>query len=91
MLTLRGLTYVICYPSLAAFNICSWCLIFISLITVSWHVSLWVYHIWDSLRFLDLDDYFFSDIKEVFNDSPPVFSQTLSSSSGKPIIQILEW
>ena len=78
MLTLREFTYVICYSSLAAFNICSLCLIFISLINVSWHVSLWVYHIWDPLGFLDLDDYFLSDIREVFNDSPPVFSQTRS-------------
>ena len=34
---------------------------------MSWRVSPWVYPAWDSLRFLDLIDYFLSHVKEVFN------------------------
>ena len=34
---------------------------------MSWHVSPWIYPVWDSLCFLDLIDYFVSHIKEVFN------------------------
>ena len=34
---------------------------------MSWGVSPWVYLIWDSLGFLDLDDYFLPNFKEVFN------------------------
>ena len=58
---------VICYFSLAAFNICSLCLIFVNLINVSWGVSPWVYPVWDSLGFLDLGDYFLPHFREVFN------------------------
>ena len=32
-----------------------------------WHVSPWIYPVWDSLHFLDLIDYFLSHIREVFN------------------------
>ena len=59
--------YVICCFSLAAFNSFSLYLIFDSLIHVPWHVSPWIYPVWDSLRFLDLTDYFLSHIREVFN------------------------
>ena len=34
---------------------------------MSWHVSPWVYHVWDSLFFLQLGYYFFSYIREVFD------------------------
>ena len=51
--------YVTCYFSLAAFNILSLCLVFVSLIMyVSWCVSPWIYPAWDSLCLLDLIDYF---------------------------------
>ena len=54
--------------SLAAFNICSLCLIFVNLINMClWGVSPWVYSVWDSLGFLDLGDYFLSQFREVFN------------------------
>ena len=54
---------VICCFSLAAFNICSLCLIFVNLI----NISPWVYPIWNSLCFLDLGDYFLPYFREVFN------------------------
>ena len=59
--------YVICCVSLAAFNIFSLYLIFDSLISMSWHVSLWIYPVWDSLCFPDLIDYSLSHTREVFN------------------------
>ena len=34
---------------------------------MSWHVSPWIYPVWDSLRFLDLINYFLSHIREVLN------------------------
>ena len=34
---------------------------------VSWGVSPWVYSVWDSLGFLDLDDNFLPHFREVFN------------------------
>jgi len=34
---------------------------------VSWDVSPWVYPVWNSLGFLDLNDYFFPHFREVFN------------------------
>ena len=59
---------VICCFSLAAFNICSLCLIFVNLINMClWGVSPWVYPVWDSLGFLDLGDYFLPHFREVFN------------------------
>ena len=58
---------VICCFSLAAFNICSLCLIFVNLINMCLGgVSPWVYPVWDSLGFLGLGDYFFPH-REVFN------------------------
>ena len=34
---------------------------------MSWGVSLWVYLVWDSLGFLNLDGYFLLHFSEVFN------------------------
>ena len=42
-------------------------LIFDSLIHMSWCVSPCTYPVWDSLRFLDMIDYFLSHVTEVFN------------------------
>ena len=39
--------YVTCCFSLAAFNVLSLCLVFVSLISMSWHVCPWVYPVWD--------------------------------------------
>ena len=60
-------SYVTCCFFLAAFNILSLCLVFVSLISVSWLVSPWVYPVWDSLCLLDLIDYFLFHIGEIFN------------------------
>ena len=60
----------LCFPccfSLAAFNIRSLCLVFVSLISMSWCVSPWVYSVWNSLFLLDLIDYFLFHIGEIFN------------------------
>ena len=65
---LTGILFcVICCFSLAAFNICSLCLIFVNLNNMCWSVSPWFYPVWDSLGFLDLDDYFLPHFREVFN------------------------
>ena len=58
--------YVTFYFSLAAFNIFSLNLSFVSLINMCRHVSPWVYPVWDSLRFLDLGGYFLSHVRELF-------------------------
>ena len=59
---------VICDFSLAAFNICSLCLIFVNVNNMFLGgVSPWVYPVWDSLGFLELDDYFLPHFREVFN------------------------
>ena len=34
---------------------------------VSWHVSLWVYPVWESLPLLDLIDYFLFHVGKIFN------------------------
>ena len=52
--------------SLAAFNILYLCLVFVSLINVSWHVSPWIYPLWDSLCLLDLIDCFLFHVWEIF-------------------------
>ena len=57
--------YVTCCFSLAAFNILSLCLVFVSLVSM-WHVSPWVYPVWDSLYLLDLIDYFLFHVGEIF-------------------------
>ena len=59
--------YVIFCYSLAAFNIFSLYLIFVSLINVSWCVFPRVYPVWDSVCFLGLGDCFLSHVREVFN------------------------
>ena len=58
---------VICCFSLASFNICSLCLIFVSLINMSQGALPLVYPVWDSLGFLDLGDYFLPHFRDVFN------------------------
>ena len=58
---------VICCFSLAAFNICSLCLIFVNFINMCFCFSPWVYPVWDSLGFLHLCDYFLPHFREVFN------------------------
>ena len=80
---------VICCFSLAAFNICSLCLIFVNLTNMCLGgVSSWVYPVWDSLGFLDLCNYFLPHFREI---SSSVFSWPffLSSSSRTPMIQML--
>ena len=58
---------VICCFSLAAFNICSLCLIFVNLINMCLGgVLLWC-SAWDSLGFLDWGDNFLSHFRDVFN------------------------
>ena len=59
--------YVTCCFSLTAFNILSLCLVFVSLISMSWHVSPWVYPVWTSSCLLDLIDYFPFHVGEIFN------------------------
>ena len=59
---------VVCCFSLAAFNICSLCLIFVNLIKMCLGVSSpWVYPVWNSLCFLDLGGYFCRHFGEVFS------------------------
>ena len=59
--------YVTCCFSLAASNILSLCLVFVSLISMCLHVSPWVYPVWDSLYLLDLIDSFLFHVGEIFN------------------------
>ena len=58
---------VICWFALAAFNICSLCLIFVSLVNMCLGVFLLVYPVWDSLGLLDLGGYFLSHVKDAFD------------------------
>ena len=84
---------VICHFSLVAFNILSLSLIFLFDYHVSWYVHPWFFPDWDSLRFLDLVDYFFSRVQEAF--SYYLFKYLLSSflslfsPSGTPIMWML--
>ena len=57
--------YVTCCFSLAAFNILSLCLVFVSLINMG--VPPCLYPVWDSLCLLDLIDYFLFHVGEIFN------------------------
>ena len=57
---------VICCLSLAAFNICSLCLIFVNLINMCLGVFRFGF-VWDCVGFLDLGDYFLPHFREVFN------------------------
>ena len=59
--------YVICCFPLVSFNIFSFSLIFVSLITMSQHVPPWVDAVWYSLCFLDLSDCFLSHVRGVFS------------------------
>ena len=80
---------VICCFSLAAFNVCSLCLIFVNLIYVSWGVSPWVYPVWDSLGFLTCVTISFPILGKFSTIiSSSIFSWPffLSSSSGTPMI-----
>ena len=57
--------HVTCCFSLAAFNILSLCLVFVSLINMG--VPPCLYPVWDSLCLLDLIDYFLFHVGEIFN------------------------
>ena len=85
---------VICCLSLAAFNICSLCLIFVNLINMClgvFHlgfilfVTLWVSWTWVTISFSILGK--FSTLISSSIYSWPFF---LSSSSGTPMLQMLE-
>ena len=58
---------VICCFSLAAFNICSLCLIFVNLINICLGVFRLGFILFGTLCFLDLGDYFLPHFREVFN------------------------
>ena len=59
---------VMCCFSLADFNICSLCLIFVNLINMCLGGVLpSAYPVWDSLGFLDLGDNFLPHFREIFN------------------------
>ena len=58
---------VICCFSLAAFIICSLCLILLIWLICVLECFPWVYPVWDSLGFLNLDGYFLPHLREVFN------------------------
>ena len=81
--------YVTCCFSLAAFNILSLCLVFVSLIHMCLGVFLFGFTLWGTLCLLDLIDYYLFHVGEIFNYnlfknfSYPFF---FSSSSGIPII-----
>ena len=34
---------------------------------MSWCISLWIYHVWDALNFLDLSGYYCSNVREIFD------------------------
>ena len=60
--------YVTCCFSLAAFNILSLCLVFVSLISMCLGVFLLGFILlWDSWHFLDLIDYFLFHVGDIFN------------------------
>ena len=59
--------YVTCCFSLAAFNILSFYLVFVSLISMCLGISPWIYPVWDSLCLLDLIGYFLFHVGENFN------------------------
>ena len=74
--------------SLAAFNIFSLCLIFVSLINMCLNLFLFGFVLYGTLHFLNLTDYFLSHIREVFdyNHFRPFL---LLCPSGANIMQIL--
>ena len=75
---------ITCCFSLAAFNIISLFLVFVSLISMCLGVFLFGFILYGTLCLLDLIDYFLFHVGEIF--SYPFF---FSSSSVTPIIQIL--
>ena len=86
--------YFICCFSLAAFNICSLCLIFVNLITMCLGVfslgfilfgTLWVSWTWVIISFPILGKF-----STIISSSIFSCSFFLSSSSGTPMIQMLE-
>ena len=82
---------IICYFSLAAFNSCSLCLIFVNLINMYLGVFCFGFIMFGTLGFLDLGDYFLSHCRELFiyyllKYFLMVF---LFSSSGTPMTRIL--
>ena len=84
--------YVICCFSLAAFNIFNLYLIFDSLINMYLGLFLLGFILYGTLCYLDLIDYFLSQILDVFNYN--FFNYFLSyflfsSSSGTPIVWIV--
>jgi len=81
----------LCYFSLAVFNICSLCLIFVNLINMCLGVFLLGFPVWDPLGFLALGDYFLPHFREVFNYYLLKYFHMVffSSYSGTPMIQIL--
>ena len=84
--------YVTCCFSLAAFNILSLCLVFVSLISMCLGMFLLGFILYDSLWLLDLIDSFLFHVGEIFNYN--LFKNFLIpflfySSSGTPIIQLL--
>ena len=85
--------WVICCFSLAAFNICSLCLIFVNLINMCLRVfrlgfilfgTLWVSWTWVAISFPILGKF-----STVISSSIFSWSFFLSSSSGTPMIQML--
>src|SRR5574340_337868 len=84
---------VICCFSLAAFNICSLCLIFVNLINMCLGVfhlgfilfgTLWVYWTWVTISFPILGNF-----STIISSSIFLWSYFLSSSSGTPMIRML--
>jgi len=72
--------YVTCCFSLAAFNILSLCLAFVSLIRMHLGVFLLGLSLWDSLCLLDLIDYFLSHMGKFFTIISSKISHILSFS-----------
>ena len=85
-------SYVICCFSLAAFNILSLCLLFVSLISMCLGVFLLGFILYGTVCLLGLIDYFLFHVGEIFNyNSSKFFSYPFffSSPFGTPIIQML--
>ena len=74
---------------LLIFNIFTLYLVFVSLIN-TYLVSLRVCLVWNSLHFLGLDGYFLSHVTVIFNFHLLYIFSDLFSSSGTPIIQMLQ-
>ena len=87
------LLYVICCFSLDAFNICSLCLIFVSLSNMCLRrFLLGIFPVWDSLGFLSLGGYFLPHIRKFLNIIPSnIFSHPflLSFFPGMLMMQML--